>query len=446
MKKLTNKTIPLYAFAEFGPRLLGVLLTAYLLEALLPAGLDVEREFWSITGYSLVSVAGFSIIFTILTFSFSIFELKISAFLNNFNAKHGRYRLLMSICMIPMIILYALIWLPPSRQEGSILNTVYILVFVSLYYVFSSLWSLSYFSTFVEIVDNERDRVKLSSIKSIYDTIGYSVAFALLPLFISLGINIQTIVLYSLPVSASMLIPLFLIRGDGAPPAPAEKEEKTSTLDYLKHTFKYKEFIHYIFVVGVMWFRLEMFLSAENGIASGVLKLNGWQTALMNTSVFAPVPIAVIIFNRIQKKRGIRPAFQLALISFATAMLFYTVTGFFFASHDWHIRVILIAIGGLFGSYSVAVFFATLYIIPTQIAANDMKITGKNSTPMFMTVQTIVRAFTGALSGVLIYTNLKEVSFRGDDTFGMSLIAPIVALTSVITLLLTFKMPRNYEK
>lgn len=446
MKKLSKSKEPLYAFSTFGPNLLGVLLSAYLLDALIPAGLDVNRNLWSFTGAPIVAVGLFSLIFTIVRIFSGVFELKIATFLQNFNSKHGKFKFTMLISMFPMMLLYALLWLPPSREEGSLFNTFYILLIVIIYYIFSAVWHLSYFSTFQDILADERQRVRLSSWKAVFDTIAYSVAYALLPLFISMGLNISQIVLYCIPLMLTMIIPQFVLKNDKNAPATQSLPEKTTIVKSLKSTLAYKDFVKYLVVVGIMWFGLQMFLSAQNVIASGMLKLEGWQIAVMNASVFAPVPLAILIFNKIQKTRGIRASFQIALICFAIAMSSYTICGQFFSGAEWYIRVAIVGVGGLFGSYSIAVFFAALYIIPAQIAANDMKKTGVNATPMFLVVQTLLLQFTAAISVSLIYINLKSISVDGNEFFGISLVAPIVLVVTLVSLIFSSKMPKSYEE
>ena len=59
---------------------------------------------------------------------------------------------------------------------------------------------LTYYATFREVCQNERDTVFLSNTKSICDVVYFSLGFALIPLFINLDINIRWIALIFLPL------------------------------------------------------------------------------------------------------------------------------------------------------------------------------------------------------------------------------------------------------
>ena len=49
--------------------------------------------------------------------------------------------------------------------------------------------------------------------------------------------------------------------------------------------------------------------------------------------------------------------------------------------------VLLGATAGLFGSFSIGVFFTVPYAIPAQIAAEEAAVTGKNRAAMYLAVQ-----------------------------------------------------------
>ncbi|MFA7144745.1 MAG: hypothetical protein WC088_05750, partial [Candidatus Izemoplasmatales bacterium] len=62
MKKLTRKQLPLYALAGFGPNLLNLIISIYLVDALIIEGFGVNAEYWTFANKTLVVTAVFSVL------------------------------------------------------------------------------------------------------------------------------------------------------------------------------------------------------------------------------------------------------------------------------------------------------------------------------------------------------------------------------------------------
>lgn len=444
MKKLSKKAEPLFAFSAFGPNLLMIFVTAYLLDAVIPAGLVVNRELWSFTGAAIAAPALFSLFFFIAKIIDGLVDFPVSIWLQNLKAKYGRNKTAIMVGFIPMVVSYILLWNPPMGNGQSAGSALYIAAMALLFFCAYTLTLLAYYNTFAEITENEKSRVRLSSWKSVFDTIGYSIAYALVPMFIGFGLNIQKIVMYSLPLFLTMIIPMFLLK-EGAP-QELKAEQKVTLGASLKTAFSNKDFMNYIFVLMAFQFGLQMFLAAQNVIASGVMLLNGWQIAIMNTAAFAPVPIMILIFNKIQRTRGLRFGLRTALIAFAAAMLIFTSTAFIPGENMTYVRLCIGATGGLVGSFAIAVFFAILYIIPSQIGANEIGKTGRNTSSMLFAIQGLAVQVVSSIAVSLVYINLKGISVFGREEYGMVFVAPIVAIACVVAFFLARRLPKSYEK
>lgn len=448
MKKLTKHQRPLFAFSAFGPNLLMIFISAYLIDALIPTGFVKDREFWSFTGAVVVSPIIFSVFFTIAKIIDGLIDIPLASLTDNLRTKWGRRRPAIAIAFLPMIISYYLIWNPPVKFGESIFNTLYIAVLLLIFFSSYTMSVISYYASFSTIVENEKERVKLSSWKSFFDTIGYSLAYALLPMFISFGLNIKTIVMCTMPLMLTMLIPLFLIK-EGEKYQTDENfvpEEKIPLLESLKLTLKNKQFVRWLFPLAALHFGLMMFLAGQNVMASGVMELTGWQITIINTAAFAPVPLMLVIFNIVQKKKGLRFAFQTSLIAFAFAMLVFNSAWVGFWPGSYIPRLIIAIIGGTIGSYSIGAFFAFPYIIPSQIAANEQKATGKNHTAMYFAVQGLVVQVSAAISTGIVYINVKNITTPNSEIFGIFLVPFIVAIACLLAFALSFRMPKNYSQ
>lgn len=439
MKHLTNRQIPLYALSGFGPNLLMILVTAYMLDAVIPTGLVTNREFWSLTGAVIVSPVLFSVLFTLAKVFDGLVDVPLAALTDNLRGRWGRRRPAILMGFPLMLTAYVLMWFPPSNEEASVFNAIWVAAFALLFFSSYTLCFVAYYGSFSEIVPDEAARVRLSSWKSGFDTVGYSIAYALLPMFIGFGISIRTVVLCCLPLMGTMIIPLFLLKG-------REAEEETPPMpmrESLRLTLACKPFMQYLAVLAAFYFGLQMFLAGQNVIASGIMELNGWQITIMNTAAFAPVPLMLLLFNHLYKKKGLRFAFQTALLAFAAAMLTFSCARAGFFPNSWVLRLAIGVLGGAIGSYSIGAFFALPYIYPAQIAAKEAAETGKNHSAMYFAVQGLVNQIVSAVSVSLVYLNIKSLTVGGNETFGITLVPFLVAASCVLAFFLARRLPEG---
>ena len=208
MKYLDKKwKIVLYGCAGLGLNMLNIIVGSYLCSALLVGGFETNVESWTYANKDLVIAALWAtIVFGIKVFD-GIVDIPLSNFTDNLRTKWGRRRPAILIGLIPLIISYVLFTIP-LNLEASIANTIWFGVLLAIYYSSYTLTMVTYYATFAEIVETEHERVFLSNIKSVCDVAYFSLGFALVPAFISMGINIRIVALIFLPLAATMLIPL----------------------------------------------------------------------------------------------------------------------------------------------------------------------------------------------------------------------------------------------
>jgi Na+/melibiose symporter-like transporter len=91
-------------------------------------------------------------------------------------------------------------------------NTVYFFVFFLLYLFASSLMMTTYYATIPEITTDPQSRTRLTHWKAAFDTINYSVAYALLPLVFAHFQYLRILSLSVTPLIVTMIIPLFMVK------------------------------------------------------------------------------------------------------------------------------------------------------------------------------------------------------------------------------------------
>ena len=455
MRKLKRWQIPFFAFASFGPCMLSTIISVYLVDALQTAGFGENLEQWTFAGKTIIAVGLFSIMKAIANLMDGLVEVPVATFVQNLKTPWGKRRPAILVGTIVMTLAYVLFCFPISYAENSTANSIYLGILLTVFVSFFTLAINALFGTYAEITANDNDRLFLTNIKAAFDTIQYSIAYALIPVFIGFGINIRQIGLYFAPLSLTILIAVFLIKENSSMPGAVAKygdnvgeaaeEEHIGMIDGLKMTLNIKAFRAWLVIHGLFNLGLQMFLSGQNVLISGPMGLNGFQIAIINSSAFAPVPFMLIFYRMVMAKKGYRFAFQTALASFALGMVFMCAAYVIWVP-DAMVRMILGATGGVVCSYGIGAFFSAPTAMPTQIAADQKRTTGKSHPSMFFAVQGIVNSIVGAIGPGLIWVNLRNVSLNGNDLFGTHAVTYIVIVFCVLAILACNLLPKEYDQ
>ena len=459
MKKLSKKKLPLYAFAGFGPSLLGILLSVYMINALMVEGFGVGAEYWTFANKTLVVTVVFSVLVLIAKIIDGVADIPLAAWTDTLKTKWGKRRPAILIGFVPMVLAYILFCFPLSNEENSMQNTIYFGILLSVYFTFYTLTFVTYYGTYSEVTASSEDRILLSNWKAFFDTIGYSIGYALIPVFISFEINIRIIALAALPLMFTMLLVFRLLKEKSTLPedvvkanqeldstsASVPEEEDISFMESIKLTAKNKGFMIWLCVLASFFFGLQLFLSGQSVLASGAMGLSGWQIAILNTSAFAPVPLMIIIYRKVMKKTGFRVAFQTALFSFALAMVMFSIAYVEWIPSIWT-RLIIGIIGGTIGSYGISAFFSAPYFIPSQMAADELAATGKSHPSMYFAMQGLFTAVVAAISTSVVWLNIRGLTNNNEEFFGVHLMPYIVVASCLIAIVLAFFLPKSFSQ
>ena len=435
--------------------MLSTIISVYLVDALQTAGFGADVANWTFAGKTIIAVGLFSILKAVSSLMDGLVEVPCATIVQNLKTPWGKRRPAIVVGTVVMTLAYILFCFPLSHEENSVANSIYLGILLTVFVSFFTLAINALFGTYAEITANDNDRLFLTNIKAAFDTIQYSIAYALIPVFIGFGVNIRQIGLYFAPLSLTILIAVFLIKENSSMPGAIAKygenvgeaadEKPIGMIDGLKMTLGIKAFRAWLVIHGCFNLGLQMFLSGQNVLISGPMGLNGFQIAIINSSAFAPVPLMLIFYRMVMAKKGYRFAFQTALASFALGMVFMCA-----AYVQWvpsaMIRMILGATGGVICSYGIGAFFSAPTAMPTQIAAEQKRTTGKSHPSMFFAVQGIVNSLVGAIGPGLIWVNLRNVSLNGNDLFGSHAMTYIVIVFCVLAILACNLLPKEYDK
>ena len=425
MKTLKRWQEPIYAIGGFGPGFMYQIVMTYLLYYYRPALSRVEA------GALVLAPAGaYAVGLLVARILDGVVDIPIAAWTDNLKSKWGRRRPLMLLGLIPTVLSFLLLWYPPFTgnslgAEGHWGNAIFVAVVSSLYFFFHTLIIVPYLAALSEIVTDEQSRVRVASWQTVFNTAGYVLTYVVAPILFE-HFGIRGTIWLLVPVFLSFLGPIMVIKESSTlenAPNSTEKAADVPLWESVKLTLKNKTFRIYMISVATFYFGLQFFLGGIAFMAADMMGLSDSQLGFMNAAAFAPVPVMLLLFNWLSKKKGAKWAFRLALLVFALAMLIFPLG---WTRLGLPVSPIIIGIiAGVIASFSIGVFFTIPYAFPAQIAATDAKETGRDRAGMYFAVQGVINQFMGSLAGSVLALLLGW-------NLGVVLVGPIVAVTCVV--------------
>ena len=432
MKKIHGKgKIILYAFSGMGINLLNLMMGSYLCSALLVGGFGEKAiPYQTFAGKDLVIAGVWAVFALVAKIIDGVIDIPMAAFTDGLRTRFGRRRPALLIGLIPLVLSYAAFMFIPNPEGATLGNTIYYGVMLVIFYSFYTLTMVNYYATFTEIVETERERNLLSNAKSVYDIVYFILGYVVIRMMLN-GMNIAVVALIVLPISLTMLIPLFMIKepdlraGDAA-----EKTPRLSLVKSLAFTFKNRSFILWMVVYSFMTFGVQLFLAGINEYFSYV----NMSMIFVMIAAFAPVPLTLLLYDKILRKKGFGFAYRYILIAFTAGMLSMFAVSFL---PQGMLKTILSVCTGLISSFAIGAMFAVAYSMPSQFAAEEEEEKGNSHSAMYFAVQGLFAGVaTGIATGVVL-TALKQT--EGAIRF----MTPICALAILISFALSWLLPKS---
>ena len=429
MKQIKRWQEPIYAIGGFGPGFMYQIVLTYLLYFYRPA-------LQSIAGGAVVfaPAAGYAAGILVARILDGIVDIPIAAWTDNMRSRWGPPQTVDGDWVDPRCgRLYTALVSPITGnslgENGHWGNALYVALMSSVFFFFYTLIVVPYLASLSEIVPDETSRVRVASWQTFFNTAGYVLTFVVAPMLFD-RFGVRGAIWLLLPSFLSFIGPILVIKEEPTNQAETAEKKKAkqasagdiSLLESVRLTLRNPVFKTYMISVAVFYFGLQLFLGGIAFMAVDMMGLSESQLGMMNASVFAPVPLMLILFNFISKRKGAKWGFRLGLLIFAAVMLLYPLawTRLNFPVSPMLLGIIL---GGV-ASFSTAVFFTIPYAFPAQIAAAEAAETGKDRAGMYFAVQGLVNQFMGSLAGSFLAILLTW-------KFGVVAIGPCAALTMI---------------
>ncbi len=439
MRKLTKKwQMFLYAIGGMGVNMLNLMVGSYLCSALIARGFGAE----AVANQTFLSrdlvIAGVWAVFGIVAKIIDgVIDIPMASFTDNLKTKFGRRRPALLIGLIPMILAYVVFTLVTPNPEGAtMLNTVFYGVVLCVFYIFYTLTMVTYYATFTEIVDTQEERNFISNVKSVCDIVyfilGYVVVAAMLK-----GMNIRVVAMAVLPLVLTMLIPLFLIKENSTKDGVVTDEDgsvsETVNLGRsLVCTFRNRNYILWMLVYSFMTFGVQLFLGGINEYFS----VAGMSMMFVMMAAFGPVPLTLLLYNRITRRFGFGFSYRYILIIFAVGMLAMFGVSLLPAGT---LKTVLAIGTGLISSFGIGAMFSVAYSVPSQLAAEEEKKTGVSNAAMYFAVQGLFAGVATGIGGAAVLTLLKTRNI-------VRWMTPICAVGVLVAFVLSFLLPKAVQE
>jgi hypothetical protein len=434
----------LYAISGMGVNMLNLMMGSYLCSALIAGGFaQKDLPFQTYTGNDLV-VAGLWALFTLIAkIVDGVIDIPMASFTDQLKSRFGRRRPSIVIGLVPMIAAYLLFLVIPNPSGATLINTIYYGILLVIFYSFYTLTMVTYYATFTEIVETERERSIISNTKSVCDILYFILGYVVVRMLLN-GINIRIVALLVLPLVATMLIPLFMIKEKSSLDIDKSKSGESHSVHLfssLRCTFKNKTFIKWMVVYSFMTFSVQLFLSGINEYFSSV----GMSMMLVMMCAFAPVPLTLMLYNHIIKKHGFGAAFRYTLITYSIGMLAMFFVGLMGGGMA---KTICSVITGLISSFAIGAMFAVAYSIPSQLAAEEEEKTNVTNSAMYFAVQGLFAGIATGIGTGVVLTALKKASENVPEgqVPAVAYITLIAAIGTIVSFVLTFILPKSLMK
>ena len=440
MKKIkSRKLLALYGCSGMGVNMMNLMVGSYLCSALLTGGFAPEDiGTWTYIDKNLVVATLWAALAFVARVLDGVIDLPFASFTDRLKTRWGRRRPSLVIGFVPMVIAY-LLFLVPLNQGETVLNTVWFGALLMIYYAFYTLTMLTFYATFSEVTETEGDVVFLSNVKSVCDVVYFILGYALVPVFVGMGVNIRYVALIFLPLSLLMLIPMFLLKEEPtnkpAPVREGEVAEKPLTLwKAIAVSVKNKSFIYWMCTAAVMNFGLQLFLGGINELFSST----GLNMTVVMASSFVPVPLTIILYNKIVSKKGLGFGYRYILTIFSIGMLVMYFCNISAQSLSKGALTAIAICGGILVSFSIGAFFSVTYTVPSHLAKREREEKGHSVASMYFAVQGLFEGVSAGLATGVMLTALKSEDMIGNISF----LPLIVAAACMIAFGMSFAFPK----
>lgn len=415
LKSITKGKMWCYALGQLGWSMLSGLIGSWLVYFYQPAKTEIDADMTLFIPQGTV-VFGVLTIIGLITAAGRIFDAitdpLIGSLSDNCRSKLGRRIPFLKFSALPLAVVTVLVFCAPVRTVSQI-NTVWLCVFVTLYYFLITCYCTPYTSLIAELAHTQEEKLQISTCISLTFIVGTAIAYVapvVWNIFISsFGMERINAMRLTFGIISGisivfLFIPVFTINEkDYVNIVPS----KTNMFSSLLKTFKNHDFKIFVIQDLVYWFALTLFQTGLAFFVTQLFKLPEEFATYMFVGLTAVSLLFYPVVNLMARKIGKKACVFVAFMAFCLTFFLTGLAGDFLVVKPEVQAVIVVVLG----AFPMAIFGILPQAMVADIAQCETVETGENRSGMFFAARTFAFKF-GQSVAMLTFTSLATLGYR----------------------------------
>lgn len=415
LKSITKGKMWCYALGQLGWSMLSGLIGSWLVYFYQPAKTEIDAGMTLFIPQGTV-VFGVLTIIGLITAAGRIFDAitdpLIGSLSDNCRSKLGRRIPFLKFSALPLAIVTLLVFCAPVRTVSQI-NTVWLCVFVTLYYFLITCYCTPYTSLIAELAHTQEEKLQISTCISLTFIVGTAIAYVapvIWNIFMSsFGMERINAMRLTFGIISGisivfLFIPVFTINEkDYVNIVPS----KTNMFSSLLKTFKNHDFKIFVIQDLVYWFALTLFQTGLAFFVTQLFKLPEEFATYMFVGLTAVSLLFYPVVNLMARKIGKKACVFVAFMAFCLTFFITGLAGDFLVVKPEVQAVIVVVLG----AFPMAIFGILPQAMVADIAQCETVETGENRSGMFFAARTFAFKF-GQSVAMLTFTSLATLGYR----------------------------------
>lgn len=415
LKSITKGKMWCYALGQLGWSMLSGLIGSWLVYFYQPAKTEIDAGMTLFIPQGTI-VFGVLTIIGLITAAGRIFDAitdpLIGSLSDNCRSKLGRRIPFLKFSALPLAAVTLLVFCAPVRTVSQI-NTVWLCVFVTLYYFLITCYCTPYTSLIAELAHTQEEKLQISTCISLTFIVGTAIAYVapvVWNIFMgSFGMERINAMRLTFGIISGisivfLFIPVFTINEkDYVNIVPS----KSNMFSSLLKTFKNYDFRIFVIQDLVYWFALTLFQTGLAFFVTQLFKLPEEFATYMFVGLTAVSLLFYPIVNIMARKIGKKACVFVAFMAFCVTFFITGLAGDFLVVKPEVQAVIVVVLG----AFPMAIFGILPQAMVADIAQCETVETGENRSGMFFAARTFAFKF-GQSVAMLTFTSLATLGYR----------------------------------
>lgn len=415
LKSITKGKMWCYALGQLGWSMLSGLIGSWLVYFYQPAKTEIDAGMTVFIPQGTV-VFGVLTIIGLITAAGRIFDAitdpLIGSLSDNCRSKLGRRIPFLKFSALPLAAVTLLVFCAPVRTVSQI-NTVWLCVFVTLYYFLITCYCTPYTSLIAELAHTQEEKLQISTCISLTFIVGTAIAYVapvVWNIFMgSFGMERINAMRLTFGIISGisivfLFIPVFTINEkDYVNIVPS----KSNMFSSLLKTFKNYDFRIFVIQDLVYWFALTLFQTGLAFFVTQLFKLPEEFATYMFVGLTAVSLLFYPVVNIMARKIGKKSCVFVAFMAFCLTFFITGLAGDFLVVKPEVQAVIVVVLG----AFPMAIFGILPQAMVADIAQCETVETGENRSGMFFAARTFAFKF-GQSVAMLTFTSLATLGYR----------------------------------